>query len=503
MGGGDVLNFGDPNSATDVSRSPADVIGDPFYDPAFGSQMMGQGTVPGTTPFVTDQSGSQQTSAPTQMQVTPDQSIGGTEPRQQQQNKPMAELAKGLQNVSKLLGGNQQKGPGWIQPEHQQQMVPPAPPQNVAPQVAEPQAPGTPQNPLPQAQEPVPLPRRRPEQANQDPVEAAAATPGAANTGLPPVQAAAAPPTPDPPAAAANQVTPSLAPAPIAPTAVPSIQVLQWLYNLLSGSQMGQASANAAANYPPPAGPPPAGVAGAVPSLPPAPRSAPANPFAIDPNQAMRDYLEGRTAAPAAPQAPAQGDPAGFSPQSYVASVFQIESGNNPNNQTGSNRGLGQFGPTEERMYGLNARNRNDPAAQRQALHREYEHHRGILHNALGREPEPWESYLTHQQGRGGGPALLTANPNAPAWQVLRRFYDPATAVRAIRDNIPGDSPLRGIPAEQVTVGQFKQMWRDRFNRNYDRARARNPQNAPQPIPGDQSSVETPNVKKKSLARTA
>jgi hypothetical protein len=136
---------------------------------------------------------------------------------------------------------------------------------------------------------------------------------------------------------------------------------------------------------------------------------------------------------------------------------------------TGSNGGLGQFGPEEERMYGLHAGNRDDPQAQADALQRELEHHTPILTEALGREPEDWEKYLMHQQGIAGGPALLTADPDTPAWQVILPYYqnyrDPeGMAKRAIKGNIDKDNPLKQMPAERIAAGAFNGYWQDKWN---------------------------------------
>ncbi|HEX8827240.1 MAG TPA: CHAP domain-containing protein, partial [Xanthobacteraceae bacterium] len=154
---------------------------------------------------------------------------------------------------------------------------------------------------------------------------------------------------------------------------------------------------------------------------------------------------------------------------SYERQVGQIESGGNPNVVTGSNHGLYQFGPAEMRKYGIT--NWRDPGQQRRALARETADNRRLLRNALGREPTAAELYFTHQQGVGGGPALLRAaqnNPNAPAWRVLQRFYrDPRTAIRAIYANVPRNNPLRQTAPSRITAGQFVAMWNDRFNRGY------------------------------------
>ena len=56
---------------------------------------------------------------------------------------------------------------------------------------------------------------------------------------------------------------------------------------------------------------------------------------------------------------------------------------------------------------------------------------------ALGREPQGWEVYVAHQQGAGGGPALLNpANANKLAVDVLAPLYrNRATAVQAVTGN--------------------------------------------------------------------
>jgi hypothetical protein len=150
----------------------------------------------------------------------------------------------------------------------------------------------------------------------------------------------------------------------------------------------------------------------------------------------------------------------------YLRGLFHIESGGDPNARTGSNRGLGQFGPAEERQFGITDANRTDPAAQARAVAAEYARNHSILSNALGREPTFAEHYLTHQQGQAGGPALLTGDPNAPAWQTIRKFYpSDRVAQSAIMGNIPSDSPLKRMDVNQISNGAFTGLWADKFNR--------------------------------------
>lgn len=144
----------------------------------------------------------------------------------------------------------------------------------------------------------------------------------------------------------------------------------------------------------------------------------------------------------------------------YIARLFQIESGGNPLAVTGSNRGLGQFGPAEEAQFGLNDQNRTDPNAQAAAVQREAALHSGVLGKALGREPTPGELYLAHQQGIAGGPALLTGG-NTPAWQAIRPYYkSDAMAQKAISGNLPTGS---GIDPATATADQFSRFWVSKF----------------------------------------
>jgi hypothetical protein len=148
----------------------------------------------------------------------------------------------------------------------------------------------------------------------------------------------------------------------------------------------------------------------------------------------------------------------------YVGRLFQIESGGDPQAVTGSNRGLGQFGPAEERMYGITDANRHQPEAQAAAVMAERAANDPSLRRVLGREPTHADHYLAHQQGLAGASALLT-NPNVPAWQAIRPFYkSDAIAQKAITGNIPGDSPLKRLGVNDISSAGFTSMWRDKFN---------------------------------------
>jgi len=160
--------------------------------------------------------------------------------------------------------------------------------------------------------------------------------------------------------------------------------------------------------------------------------------------------------SPASPYWNPQAGGGAYNPQTFTRALWSIEGGG----RTGSNVGKAQFGPEEIRRYG----NPNDP----RSVEREAVAIQNNLRPALGRNPEPWEMYLTHQQGMSGGRTLLTADRNMPAWQAIRHYYkSDAMAKRAITGNLYNE--LKGVPAENITVGMFRDWWQRRFNRELAR----------------------------------
>jgi hypothetical protein len=105
----------------------------------------------------------------------------------------------------------------------------------------------------------------------------------------------------------------------------------------------------------------------------------------------------------------------------YRARVRQLESGGNDRDITGNNYGRYQFSFGQ---YGINRNNWQDPAAQENALSQEIADHTNQFQKRFGRTPTQNELYLMHQQGAAGGLAITSADPNTPAWRVIRRFYE-------------------------------------------------------------------------------
>jgi len=592
-------------SGTDF-QDPSNVVGDPFFDPMFGSQNLGGQTPPGQTPYPQDStqqpSGPDQPQGQPQQQQQPPSAAGG--PRQQQ--GPLGSFVKQLSSV--LSGGQQPKGPSWIQPAGQQGPTRGA---SAAPPAAAPtpdanqgatgwpaagggsvpfmnaisnflsggagrSLPGLAAAAQPQ-QPPVQPPAQAPEPQLTAPAAAAPAAPAAAAP-EPTPQVTSPPPAP---AAAPDTGTgPGAAPMQAATGAAPDRQ-LQAITGEGLGTLAGRAQAMGGVGQSPQAnidflnqrgahsttgaggqhGPyggfrtnndmaarlaaagraferenpgqraefgegdrdaaiqevyrrrylmGQGGIAAApwasqhqygramdIPNGPfadwlkrgNARRFGLDNPVRNDPNhfQPVGQFTPGpQSAAPGGQQFAQAGQPTmtdaggggAFDQQRYNKALIAIESGGNPRERTGRNLGLAQFGRTEERQYGINRRNRGDPQAQEAAIQREVADHSNILRRTLGRDPQPWELYLTHQQGRSGGPALLAADPNTPAWQAIRQFHGDKGAIRAIGRNIPSDNILSKFPPEQITVGQFRDMWHQRFN---DQMYRSGPQSAADP----------------------
>lgn len=135
-----------------------------------------------------------------------------------------------------------------------------------------------------------------------------------------------------------------------------------------------------------------------------------------------------------------------------LVAIGKLESGldtNAPKN--GQSTGLYQFHPST--FAKLGGTNINDPNQQIQAAVNLYKQNQASLAGTLGRTPTATEMYLAHQQGLPAATALLTADPNANAVNVLKAagvYENPASANKAILNNYGTAS---------TTAGQFLATW--------------------------------------------
>jgi hypothetical protein len=137
--------------------------------------------------------------------------------------------------------------------------------------------------------------------------------------------------------------------------------------------------------------------------------------------------------------------------------------------ESGMGRNLGNAGSTAKGIFQLTdgtwatqggtAANRNDPTAQVQLGIKNLGQAQQAAQTALGRAPEPWETYIVHQQGIAGGPALLKADPNASAVDVLTPLYASQGGASAARQAIVNNGGTA-----TMTAGQFLALWQHRYD---------------------------------------
>jgi Transglycosylase SLT domain len=143
--------------------------------------------------------------------------------------------------------------------------------------------------------------------------------------------------------------------------------------------------------------------------------------------------------------------------------IMHLESGGDPNINTGSYHGLFQLSRSEFKKYGGTG-DIYDPEANTRAAVNKISAETAAFRQQYGREPTPTEIYLTHQQGQAGL-AAHQANPDAPAWQNMYstaegRSRGQSWARQAIWGNIPSDMKSM-FPAgvDSISSRQFMDLW--------------------------------------------
>lgn len=146
---------------------------------------------------------------------------------------------------------------------------------------------------------------------------------------------------------------------------------------------------------------------------------------------------------------------AGASPQetTYLQRLAQVESDGNPSAENGRSTGIFQFRPDTFAAAGGKG-DIYDVGEQTRAALTLSRRDRANL-ESLGIEPTDANVYIMHQQGPGGGRALLTAPPETGAVAALTPVYGSAEIARkAIVGN--GGKP-------DMTAGEFVDMWRRKW----------------------------------------
>ena len=111
----------------------------------------------------------------------------------------------------------------------------------------------------------------------------------------------------------------------------------------------------------------------------------------------------------------------------------------------------------------------------------------------LGREPQPWEVYLAHQQGVGGATALIHADPNANAASVLGGSTDKFTLNGILADATASQT----LNITHGYVDRHAQMYRangvpsaQNLAQNYEQHMQQLAEEAQKDYPGDPTAVE-------------
>ena len=165
------------------------------------------------------------------------------------------------------------------------------------------------------------------------------------------------------------------------------------------------------------------------------------------PSAAPPTRLRGPVADIVREAAEAQGEDAATSLR-----IVELESGGDvrADNPRSSAAGLFQFIDSTWARFG--GGDRFDPRLNATRGVQLLAQNRQALRAALGREPEPWELYLAHQQGAGGASQMLR-DPNRPAVDALR-----AAGVRN-----PGRALTLNGGRADMTAGEFAGLWRRKF----------------------------------------
>lgn len=144
-----------------------------------------------------------------------------------------------------------------------------------------------------------------------------------------------------------------------------------------------------------------------------------------------------------------------------------IESSFNPKARTGSYKGLFQMSSSEFRKYG--GGNIYDPEDNARAFANLIKDKAAYFQRKTGITPQGWMLYLTHQQGIAGGPAHIS-NPQQAAWVNMYKTPEGRRkgvrwAKRAIWGNLPPKQKRRFGKVENVTSGDFVDLWQARYDR--------------------------------------
>lgn len=152
---------------------------------------------------------------------------------------------------------------------------------------------------------------------------------------------------------------------------------------------------------------------------------------------------------------------AGIDP-AWMRKIMRIESGGNPQNVTGSYKGLFQLSQREFNRHGGSG-NILDPEQNTMAAANKLSQEARAFKEKYGRDAKLSDLYMIHQQGEGGYAAHM-ANPDQPAWKSMLSTGEGKAkgenwAKAAIWGNIPDQDKKKFGSVENVTSKQFTDLW--------------------------------------------
>jgi Transglycosylase SLT domain len=149
----------------------------------------------------------------------------------------------------------------------------------------------------------------------------------------------------------------------------------------------------------------------------------------------------------------------------FMQTIAEIESSNNPNQQTGRYKGLYQLSDEEFRKYGGQG-SIFDPEQNTKAATAKMTAEGQRAQDRLGRALSPVEQYMVHQQGLAGTLSHLS-NPDQPAWKSFQQAAgnNETQSKAAIWKNLTPEMKAQfGNDVNNVTSRDFIKLWTDRYN---------------------------------------
>lgn len=196
---------------------------------------------------------------------------------------------------------------------------------------------------------------------------------------------------------------------------------------------------------------------------------------------------------------------------SLMRAFAKIESGGDPDNRTGSYKGLFQLSNSEFEKHGGSG-DIYDAEANANAAARKFKAESVAFKEKFGRDPTATDLYMVHQQGEAGYAAHMQ-NPDAPAWENMAstaegRSKGDGWSKKAIWGNVPTDVREKFGSVENITSRDFVALLGSkvqRFGGGADTGVGSvAPEDAPAPgRPGDKPTDGAPPVAERGLTRYA